>query len=128
MHYNTSYSVGKKYHTCEQSPEFIWSIFNKLRLYVLCYKTISHFDSSSTLVIKFYIIDDRFHVCMGALYMFEFRRPAKRWNNALPALQHCQLKNHVLYNSHSMSLINHVLYKLNIDYMNSAIVRKCGIF
>jgi hypothetical protein len=38
----------------------------------------------------------------------------------------------VLYNSHSMSLINHVLYNynlnaLNIDYMNSAIVRKCGI-
>ena len=37
----------------------------------------------------------------------------------------------VLYNSHSMSLINHVLYNLNslnINYINSAIVRKCGIF
>jgi hypothetical protein len=36
----------------------------KLRLYVLCYKTTSHFDSS-ILVFKWSIscIDDRFHVC-----------------------------------------------------------------
>jgi hypothetical protein len=61
---------------------------------------------------------------------FEFRRKSARlthyrYNIAM------QLKNHVLYNSYSMSLINHVLYNLkslNIDYMNSAIVRKCGIF
>ena len=40
-----------------------------------------HFDSSSTLVIKFYSIDDRFHVWVHC--MFEFRRKSAR-------LTHCR--------------------------------------